>query len=214
MKKSMIAQAIALVCVTGIAQAHTSYFWEDGSGHFVKDGSGHCVRTIDWVADHGVAECGGAAVAKPAPVVKSAPAPKAAKPASVAKPAPAAKKPAVRSLSLASGALFASGSAQLGSAGVSEIDKLADQLKQMDDVEQITISGHTDSRGAAAFNQSISEQRAATVKEELIKRGIDGNKIVTRGYGETQPVASNDDPVGRQKNRRVEIEVKGKKIIQ
>jgi outer membrane protein OmpA-like peptidoglycan-associated protein len=80
---------------------------------------------------------------------------------------------------------------------------------------QISIVGHTDSKGNDAYNQKLSGQRAASVKTWLEKKGNLGQrKFITAGKGETQPVAPNakpdgsDDPEGRQKNRRVEIVVK------
>jgi outer membrane protein OmpA-like peptidoglycan-associated protein len=83
----------------------------------------------------------------------------------------------------------------------------------------ITIEGHTDGKGRPAHNQKLSERRALSVKEWLVKHGgIPARQIATRGYGITRPVAPNarpdgrDDPAGRQKNRRVEIVVhKGRK---
>jgi len=80
---------------------------------------------------------------------------------------------------------------------------------------QVTIEGHTDSKGADAYNQALSEQRAASVKQWLVANGkVDGGAISTRGWGKTKPVTHNtkpdgsDDPEGRAKNRRVEIVVR------
>lgn len=76
----------------------------------------------------------------------------------------------------------------------------------------VKIEGHTDSKGNDAYNQKLSERRAASVKTWLIdKEGLGTMQFTTQGFGETKPVASNtkpdgsDDPDGRQKNRRVEI---------
>ena len=67
------------------------------------------------------------------------------------------------------------------------------------------LEGHTDSKGDDRYNQSLSERRAESVKQWLMTRErLDGSKLVTRGFGETKPVASNDDDAGRQKNRRLE----------
>ena len=71
------------------------------------------------------------------------------------------------------------------------------------------ISGHTDSIGTDAYNQKLSERRAAAVKDYLVSKGIASSKITTIGKGETQPVATNKTKEGRQKNRRVDIEFKG-----
>lgn len=76
-----------------------------------------------------------------------------------------------------------------------------------ENIKQVVVEGHTDDRGAAAFNQQLSEKRAQAVKAELIANGIDSKVIETAGYGEERPVASNDSRDGRAKNRRVEIKI-------
>jgi outer membrane protein OmpA-like peptidoglycan-associated protein len=80
---------------------------------------------------------------------------------------------------------------------------------------KVAIEGHTDAKGADAYNQTLSEQRAASVKQWLVANAqVDGAAIATRGWGKTKPVAHNtkpdgsDDPDGRAKNRRVEIVVR------
>lgn len=70
---------------------------------------------------------------------------------------------------------------------------------------RITIAGHTDSTGSADYNQQLSERRAASVGNYLSQSGVDRSRLDMRGYGLTQPVASNDSEVGRAQNRRVEI---------
>ena len=78
----------------------------------------------------------------------------------------------------------------------------------------VRIEGHTDSKGDHEYNVKLSERRAETVKNWLVKNGAVGGSLVTKGFAETQPVAPNqnpdgsDNPEGRQKNRRVEIIVK------
>ena len=67
------------------------------------------------------------------------------------------------------------------------------------------IAGHTDDRGSADANQLLSEQRANAVLEYLIQRGQDPARFDTIGYGETQPIASNDTAEGRARNRRIEF---------
>jgi len=70
---------------------------------------------------------------------------------------------------------------------------------------EVEISGHTDSRGSNSGNQRLSESRANSVKDWLVARGIDGNRITTVGYGEDMPIAPNDSPYNMQKNRRIEF---------
>lgn len=75
----------------------------------------------------------------------------------------------------------------------------------------VRIEGHTDSIAGDAYNQALSEQRAASVKQWLVARGGAAARMATRGFGESRPRAPNnkpdgsDDPAGRQRNRRVEI---------
>jgi outer membrane protein OmpA-like peptidoglycan-associated protein len=76
----------------------------------------------------------------------------------------------------------------------------------------IEVDGHTDSVGDDAYNLALSEQRAAAVREYLVQQGIPAAAIVARGFGEAQPVASNDIAAGRQQNRRVELVVSGESI--
>ncbi|MCO7188896.1 MULTISPECIES: OmpA family protein [unclassified Pseudoalteromonas] len=71
----------------------------------------------------------------------------------------------------------------------------------------LSIIGHTDSTGAAGFNQILSEQRANSVKQSLLPLQIHPDRIHTQGAGESQPIASNDTEQGRAQNRRVEINI-------
>jgi outer membrane protein OmpA-like peptidoglycan-associated protein len=85
--------------------------------------------------------------------------------------------------------------------------QMADVMIQYPDSE-ILVKGHTDSTGSERYNQELSEGRAKTVNDYLIDEGVSGQRVKAVGWGETMPVASNDTPEGRQKNRRVEIEIK------
>jgi len=76
----------------------------------------------------------------------------------------------------------------------------------------LAVEGYTDSVGSDAFNQTLSEQRANTVRAYLITQGLDPNSISATGFGKSNPVASNDTPAGRQQNRRVEIIISGEVI--
>jgi outer membrane protein OmpA-like peptidoglycan-associated protein len=72
----------------------------------------------------------------------------------------------------------------------------------------IIVTGHTDNTGSAAYNQSLSERRASAVSAELIANGVPGRRVVSRGAGLTQPIASNATAAGRAQNRRVEIVIR------
>lgn len=76
----------------------------------------------------------------------------------------------------------------------------------------LQIEGHTDSVGGEEFNQQLSERRAGSVRDFLAGEGVSGASMTARGYGKTQPVASNDTAEGRQRNRRVELVVSGEAI--
>jgi len=69
----------------------------------------------------------------------------------------------------------------------------------------ISIEGHTDSKGAEAYNMDLSKSRAEAVKASLIGRGLSSSRLQTIGFGESKPVATNDTEAGRQQNRRVRI---------
>jgi len=76
----------------------------------------------------------------------------------------------------------------------------------------LQIEGHTDSVGADEFNQQLSERRADSVRDFLAEQGVPASSITAKGFGKTQPVASNDTAEGRQRNRRVELVVNGDAI--
>lgn len=69
----------------------------------------------------------------------------------------------------------------------------------------VRVVGHTDNTGSAAYNQGLSERRAASVAQILMAQGVAANRVRTEGLGLTRPLASNDSAAGRQQNRRVEI---------
>ena len=76
----------------------------------------------------------------------------------------------------------------------------------------VAVGGYTDNVGTDQFNQGLSEQRASSVRDYLVQQGVPGNSITANGFGNTLPVASNDNSAGRQENRRVELVVSGESI--
>lgn len=76
----------------------------------------------------------------------------------------------------------------------------------------LDVEGHTDSVGGDEYNQRLSEQRGAAVRDYLTQQGMAASSVTSKGFGETQPVASNDTAKGRQENRRVEIVISGEVI--
>lgn len=101
-------------------------------------------------------------------------------------------------------ALFASGSATVQPAAHEELRRLALVLLRHPDV-LARVEGHSDSQGPDGFNLQLSQRRAEAVAAELLAVGIDPSRVSALGIGEDRPVASNDDPAGRARNRRVEI---------
>jgi outer membrane protein OmpA-like peptidoglycan-associated protein len=86
------------------------------------------------------------------------------------------------------------------------LDSVAEVLKEFDKT-RIIVSGHTDSTGSAELNQTLSEQRAGSVKSYLVDEGVAPGRINAYGYGYRRPVASNETAEGRQANRRVELKL-------
>lgn len=74
--------------------------------------------------------------------------------------------------------------------------------------KKVDLEGHADWTGTEQYNQGLSERRAASVQNYLVKKGIDESRITTRGFGETKPIADNKTREGRAKNRRVEVKVR------
>lgn len=100
--------------------------------------------------------------------------------------------------------LFETGKSDLKANAHTNLTKLAGFLNQQPD-RSVVIEGHTDSQGSDSYNQTLSQNRADSVKVFLIQQGVASNRIMAIGKGETSPVASNDTSAGRQLNRRVEI---------
>lgn len=109
-------------------------------------------------------------------------------------------------LTFDSGILFKTNSADLQPQAKANIEKLANILNKYPDTI-ILIEGHTDSDGSDAYNQKLSERRAEAVTAYTRSLDVAGSRMKTVGYGETQPVASNDTAEGKQANRRVEIAI-------
>ncbi len=101
---------------------------------------------------------------------------------------------------------FETGKASLTNTSYKELNELIEYLKLKETVI-IEIAGHTDDVGEDASNQKLSEARANTVRNYLISKGIAAKRVVAKGYGETQPIAPNTSPEGRQQNRRTEVRI-------
>ena len=217
---------IALVTVSFNAVSADGPYWTDVNGNIVRSAnSGKCVRTGSWTPETAakVEECLDEAD-KPKPVKKAAPA--VAAPAAVAVvdsdgdgvPDTADKCPGSPSdkpvdadgCTIVSVVLedvqFELNSSELTPESSESLDKVVAAMNDYPDL-RIEVQAHTDSMGEAAYNQSLSEKRARSVRDYLVGKGIAANRIEVKGYGETKPIADNSTREGRAKNRRVELEV-------
>ena len=115
----------------------------------------------------------------------------------------ATEKRVQRTKEVLRGVTFITGSATLTEEAKATLNVVANRLlRQPTTVE---VQGHTSSTGSFEFNMKLSEQRAMAVRRHFISRGVPAESITARGYGPTQPIASNDTPEGRRANQRVEL---------
>jgi OOP family OmpA-OmpF porin len=186
----------------------------------VRNGAGNlCWRTGYWTPAMAFTACDPDLVPKPpapapAPAVSPPPPPPPPPPAPP-KPAPA---PAVQKITLASKALFDFDKYALKPEGMAAIDsEIIAKLRDVQKLELVLVTGHTDRIGTQAYNQKLSERRADAVRNYLVSKGVAKDKIETLGMGKTQPVPGVTCTMTAMKeliaclapNRRVEVEVKG-----
>ena len=200
---SLFATAALATSVSGVsAQAVDN--WVNGNGNLPwKNGTNElCWRDGYWTPATAIAECDGA-LKPPAPM--PAPPPPAPRP-----PAPAPVVPVATSekVTFAADAFFDFDKSVLKPEGKAKLDDLVSKMNGLN-LEVIIAVGHTDAIGTDAYNQKLSIRRADAVKNYLVSKGIEKNRVYTEGKGEKQPVADNKTTGGRAKNRRVEIEVVG-----
>ena len=99
---------------------------------------------------------------------------------------------------------FETAKATLLETSLAELDRLSEALQRHPRL-RLEVGGHTDAVGSDEDNQMLSERRAKAVYDYLIERGVDADRLTYRGYGESRPVADNDTPEGRAKNRRTTL---------
>jgi outer membrane protein OmpA-like peptidoglycan-associated protein len=109
-------------------------------------------------------------------------------------------------VTFASGILFDVNSDVLRSEARENLRQLAESLQDYDGTDVVVV-GHTDATGADTYNQTLSERRSAAARNFLTGVGLAGDRVQALGRGETEPVATNDSPEGRQANRRVEVAI-------
>ncbi len=181
---------------------------------------GLCYRTGYWAPSMAIEQCDPDLVPKKVEPPKVEP-PKVEPPKPVTPPPPPPPPAAVQKITLASKALFDFDKAVLKPEGMAAIDRdVISKLKDVQKLELVLVTGHTDPIGTQAYNQKLSERRADAVRNYLVSKGVAKDKIETLGMGKTQPVPG---VVCTQKNmkekiacfapdRRVEVEVKGEAI--
>jgi OOP family OmpA-OmpF porin len=218
MIKNIAKKSLAVALLAGIgfaAVAQERVYVIDQRDVVAKSGFGLCWRTGYWspaaaAADKAGCECDKDLLPKEACAPKSADS-NAGKAAAV--------KPAGEKITVAADALFDFNKAVLRPAGKQKLDELVAKAKAIK-LEVILAVGHTDRIGGDAYNQKLSEKRAAAVKEYLVSKGIEANRVYTEGKGKKQPVTG-DKCKGTKKSaalvaclqpdRRVDIEVVGTK---
>jgi len=185
----------------------------------LRSGADLCWRTGYWSPAMAIVECDPDLVPKK---MAEAPKPAAAPPAPPPPPPPPPPAPApapkVQKITLASKALFDFDKAVLKPEGMAAIDsQIIAKLKDVQKLELVLVTGHTDRIGSQAYNQKLSERRADAVRNYLVSKGVAKDKIETLGMGKTQPVPGVTCTMKATKeliaclapNRRVEVEVKG-----
>ncbi len=183
------------------AQANNNNGYVQAQGNPVKSGFGLCYRTGFWTPQMATTECDPDLVPKPPPPPPPAPAP-------AVKPPPPPPKPVVEKVTLKGDTLFDFDKSVVKPEGKKVLDGLVAQANALN-LEVIIAVGHADAVGTDAYNQKLSERRAAAVKAYLVSKGVPANRVYTEGKGEKSPVADNKTKEGRAKNRRVEVEVVG-----
>ena len=213
-KKSLVLALLAGIGFSAVAQERVYVI--DQRNVVAKSGFGLCWRTGYWTPAAAAKDAAGCECDKDLlPKEACAPADKSAAPSAPA----AAVKPAGEKITVAADALFDFNKAVLRPEGKAKLDELVSKAKAIK-LEVILAVGHTDRIGGDAYNQKLSEKRAAAVKEYLVAKGIEANRVYTEGKGKKQPVTG-DKCKGNAKtaalisclqpDRRVDIEVIGTK---
>ena len=225
MKRTMrtFAVLIALASVSAFAMAADKApkkgYLTDSDNDVVKSGFGLCWHTGFWTPADAIEGCDGmlqkaAPAASGVQLVTPLPAGEPTPYVEPADPAPVAAAPVAAptadKVTFEADAFFDFDKSVLKPAGKAKLTDLVSKL-QGTDIEVVVATGHTDSIGTDAYNIKLSLRRANAVKAFLVSKGVPADRIFVEGKGESQPVASNKTREGRAKNRRVEVEVVGRK---
>jgi OOP family OmpA-OmpF porin len=226
----LFASAALAAPIASMAAAHGGMAksvdnWRSTDGTVWKNGTNElCWRDAFWTPATAAENCDGAIKPAPAPapapavppaeprVAPATPAPAPAAPPAPPPPPPAPPKPTSEKVTFAADAFFDFDKAVLKPEAKAKLDDLVAKTQGIA-LEVVIAVGHTDSVGSDAYNQRLSVNRANAVKDYLVGKGIEKNRVYTEGKGESQPVADNKTKEGRAKNRRVEIEVVGTRPV-
>ena len=173
-------------------------------GNAIISGQGECIQLGGYSEENTNDACEGREAAAEEPTAEAEPAPK---------PEPKKAEPIVSIATLGGKALFATNSAELGGEGEQALADLLVQLERFQEISVIYVTGHTDDRGSDAYNQELSERRAATVASYL-QAAYPSVDITSQGMGESVPRETNSTAAGRAANRRVEVQITAKSITQ
>ncbi len=215
-KKTLVLALLAGIGFSAVAQERV--YLIDQRDVVAKSGFGLCWRDGYWTPAAAAADKAGCECDKDL-LPKETCEPKAAAAPAGAAAAPAGVKPSGEKITVAADALFDFNKAVLRPEGKAKLDDLVSKAKAIK-LEVILAVGHTDRIGNDAYNQKLSEKRAAAVKEYLVAKGIEANRVYTEGKGEKQPVTGNKCKGDKktkalidclQPDRRVDIEVIGTK---
>jgi len=174
-------------------------------GNAILTGLGECLQVGGYSEDNTNPGCEGSdgePEPEPEPEVAATP-----------EPEPAAPQEIVSIATLGGKALFDTNDDALNGEGEQALADLLVQLEKFQEITVMYVTGHTDSRGSEAYNQGLSERRAATVAAYL-EAAYPDVKVTSQGMGESVPVETNSTPEGRQANRRVEVQVTAKSVTQ
>jgi OOP family OmpA-OmpF porin len=195
-KEHLLTLALGVISATAMAAEDWDYA-VNSSGTVWRNSSGECWH-MSWRDENfkPLPDCGDAvAMAEP-------------EPASVAEPEPAPAPAAVAAPVVVSfdNIVFENNSAELKAESKPVLDEVVGKINDNPDIKSITVVGHTDSNGAAAYNKDLSQRRAQSVVDYLQARGVT-TPLTAKGMGEEKPIADNATREGRAQNRRVEFEV-------
>jgi OOP family OmpA-OmpF porin len=210
----VLAATLGLCASLAQAQTVDRVYLIDSRGEVATSGAGLCWRTSAWTPAAAAKDPAGCKCDKDL-IPKEVCEPKVA--AAAAAPKAPSTKPMGEKITVAADALFDFNKATLRPEGLKKLDEVAAKSQSLV-LEVVIAVGHADRIGSAAYNQKLSEKRAAAVKDYMVKKGIPANRVYTEGKGSKQPVTKPGQCKGPksakviaclQPDRRVDIEIIG-----